>query len=102
MDAVIRLKRPEDHIQGEGGTKIVVQYTKARHLSGDQAQDIEASLIADGENLKWEWEAGDIIYKKSIEMLIDKMPIRDIAEELAIGKSTIHRWKKRAQSEGLL
>ncbi len=102
MDAVIRLKRPEDYIQGEGGTKMLVQYTKARHLSGEMAQDIEATLQNEGDLLKWEWEQGDILYMKAIDLLIGKMPIREIAEELSISKSTVHRWKQRGQSEGLL
>lgn len=102
MDAVIKLKRPEDYIQGEGATKVLVQYTKARHLSGEQAQDIEATLYSEDGFLKWKWEQGDILYHKAIEMLKASMPIRDIAEELFIGKSTVHRWKTRAQSEGLL
>lgn len=102
MDAVIRLKRPDDYIQGEGSTKILVQYTKARHLCGEQQQDIEATLHTEENRLKWTWEQGDILYMKAVNMLKEKMPVRDIAEELAIGKSTIHRWKQRAQSEGLL
>ena len=102
MDAVIKLKRPDDYIQGEGGTKILIQYTKARHLSGDQAQDIEATLYSEAGALKWSWEQGDILYSKTIAMLKDGVSIRDIADELAIGKSTVHRWKKRAQSENLL
>ena len=102
MDAVIRLKRPDDYIQGEGSTKIMVQYTKARHLSGSQTQDMEATLISDGEIIKWEWEAGDIVFQQAIDMMKNKLSIRDIAEELNIGKSTIGRWKTKAQSDGLL
>ena len=102
MDAVIRLKRPDDHISGEGSTKIMVQYTKARHLSGEVALDIEATLYSDDNQLKWDWEQGDILYRKTIAMLKDKMSTRDIAEELSIGKSTVHRWKAKAQSDNLL
>tara|TARA_R110002126_G_scaffold13118_7_gene57237 strand:- start:141970 stop:143502 length:1533 start_codon:yes stop_codon:yes gene_type:complete len=102
MDAVIRLKRPEDFVQGEGGTKIVVQYTKARHLSGEAAQDLEASLCDDGDLLKWEWQQGDVVYRQAVEMMKDGISLRDIAEELGIGKSTVGRWKNRAQSEELL
>jgi KaiC/GvpD/RAD55 family RecA-like ATPase len=102
MDAVIRLKRPEDYIQGEGSTKMLVQYTKARHLSGEDAQDIEATLHSVDGLLKWEWEQGDILYRKAVEMIKDGMALRDVAEELSIGKSTVHRWKSKAQSEGLL
>ncbi|NCC61903.1 MAG: hypothetical protein EOM12_13410 [Verrucomicrobiae bacterium] len=102
MDAVIKLKRPEDFIQGEGATKIVVQYTKARHLSGEQAQEIEATLRSEGDYLRWEWKQGDIAYHKAVEMLRNKLPLRDIAEELGVGKSTVGRWKSRAQSEGFI
>jgi RecA-family ATPase len=102
MDAVIRLKRPEDFVQGEGGTKIVVQYTKARHLSGEAAQDLEATLCDDGALLKWEWQQGDVVYRQAVEMMKDGISLRDIAEELGIGKSTVGRWKNRAQSEDLL
>ncbi|MCK5295869.1 MAG: AAA family ATPase, partial [Alphaproteobacteria bacterium] len=102
MDAVIRLKRPEDFLQGEGATKILVQYTKARHLSGEMAQDIEATLHSENDLLKWKWEQGDIAYRKAVEMMKDGVSMRDIAEELSIGKSTVHRWKSKAQSDGLL
>lgn len=102
MDAVIKLKRPEDYIQGEGGTKMLVTYTKARHLSGEQTQDMEASLHDQDGFLRWEWTQGDITYTKAIELLKEKMPLRDIAEELGVTKSTIHRWKTRAQGEGLI
>jgi RecA-family ATPase len=102
MDAVINLKRPEDYIQGEGATKILVKYTKARHLSGEQVQDIEATLYSDNGFFKWKHEQGDILYHKIIEALKNGASVRDIAEEFNIGKSTVHRWKTRAQSENLL
>lgn len=102
MDAVIRLKRPDDFVQGEGASKIQVQYTKARHLSGEMAQDIEASLMMEEDFLVWQWEQGDILYRKAVEMMINKISLRDIAEELNLGKSTVHRWKSKAQSERLL
>lgn len=102
MDAVIKLKRPEDHIQGEGASKILIQYTKARHLSGEMAQDIEATLNSEDDCFKWTWEQGDILYVKTVEMIKNNVSLRDIAEELGIGKSTVHRWKSRAQSEGLI
>ncbi len=102
MDAVIKLKRPEDYIQGEGAAKILVQYTKARHLSGEMAQDIEATLHDEDGSLKWSWEQGDILYRQAVKMMKDGLSCRDIAEELSIGKSTAGRWKSKAQSEGLL
>jgi KaiC/GvpD/RAD55 family RecA-like ATPase len=102
MDAVIKLKRPEDYIQGEGAAKILVQYTKARHLSGEMVQDIEATLHSEDDCFRWDWEQGDITYRKAVEMMKNHVSLRDIAEELAVGKSTVHRWKAKAQSENLL
>ena len=104
MDAVIKLKRPDDDIATLNGTKILIQYTKARHLSGEEAQDIEATLCRNDEenHLEWQWEQGDILYRQAVEMLKNKVPYRDIAEELSLGKSTVHRWKAKAQREELL
>ncbi|MDP7143525.1 MAG: phage terminase small subunit-related protein [Alphaproteobacteria bacterium] len=102
MDAVIKLKRPEDYIQGEGAAKILVQYTKARHLSGEMVQDIEVTLHSEDDYFRWEWEQGDITYRKAVEMMKNHVSLRDIAEELTVGKSTVHRWKAKAQNENLL
>lgn len=75
MDAVIRLKRPDDYIQGEGGTKMLIQYTKARHLSGEIAQDIEATLISEDDFLK----------HKQSSVLINPLPfsMHDFAQSSA-------------------
>jgi|GEM_PF-6249211 len=79
-----------------------IVYTKARHLSGEQVQDIEAEMTNHDGRLHWTWEQGNILYMKAIEMLKNKLSVRDIAEELGVGKSTIQRWKNKAQSDGLL
>lgn len=95
-------KRPDDYVQGEGAPKILVQYTKARHLSGNDMQDIEVEMHNENGKMRWTWEQGNIAYQKAVEMLKNKISLRDVAEELDISKSTIGRWKSKAQNEGLL
>lgn len=60
------------------------------------------TLHSDGEFLKWKWEQGDIMYRQAVEMMQDGLSCREVAEELSIGKSTVHRWNAKAKSEGLL
>jgi hypothetical protein len=44
LDVVIELKRPADYIP-EQGARFIVNFTKARHLLGNQAQSFEACLM---------------------------------------------------------
>ncbi len=39
----------------------------------------------------WEWEQGDVVYRQAVEMMKDGVSLRNVAEELGIGKSTVHR-----------
>lgn len=97
------VKRPDDYVQGEdSGTKMLIDYTKARHLSGEDVQAIEACMKHVDGRMDWTFEQGHINYNKAVEMLKNKLSLRDIAESLDVSKSTIGRWKAKAQSDGLL
>ena len=97
MDVVIQLKRPDDFILGEDDTRITVKYTKSRHLDAKDVQDIEATLLKEDGILKWTYQAGDMAQTRALEMLKDgDLSMSEIAEELGVSKSTIHRWKKKA------
>ena len=102
MDIVIQLKRPNDFLSGEDGTRLLVTYTKARHLEAKDTKEIEATLRNEGDTLVWTYEAGDPTYVRCVELLKEKIPYGEIAEELDISKSSITRIKQRAQGEGLL
>lgn len=103
MDAVICLKRPDGYIQGDGPTKMLVQYTKARHLSGEQAQGIEATLTDNKSGLiHWDYVQGHETFLRAVDLLHDGMSIRDIATELGTNKSKVQRWKDKACADGLL
>ena len=99
MDIVIQLKRPEDFIQGTDDTRMMIRYTKSRHMGAIDTQDIEATLKTIDGSLQWTWEAGDLSFKRAIDLLNDGVPMSEIAEELSVSKSTVHRWKKKAAEQ---
>ena len=96
MDVVIQLKRPSDFLQGTDDTRITIHYTKSRHLNAGDTPDIEATLKETDGLLQWSWEDGDLDYKRALELLKDGTPMSEIAEILGVSKSTVHRWKSKA------
>ncbi len=102
MDVVIQLKRPDDFIQGTDDTRLMIRYTKARHLPAAQATDIEATLKSVDGALEWSWEAGDLSFQRAVDLLRDGLSMAEIADELGVSKSTVHRWKKKANGQGEL
>ncbi|MBL1270854.1 MAG: AAA family ATPase [Oceanospirillales bacterium] len=103
MDVVIQLKRPDDYISGEDATRMLVKYTKARHLEAKNTRDMEATLCNDEGKLIWAYADGDPSYALCTELLKSKaLSYAEIAEELSVSKSTVHRWKKKAQGEGII
>lgn len=102
MDVVIQLKRPDDFIQSTDDTRILVRYTKARHITPVEAQDIEATLKTIDGSLEWTWEAGDPTFQQAVALLSEKVSVREIAEDLGVSKSKVHRWKQDAVAQGLL
>jgi len=102
MDVVIQLKRPDDYIAGEDATRMIVRYTKARHLEAKDTRDSEATLRNESGTLVWTYSEGDSSYIRCVDLLKSKaLSYAEIAEELSVSKSTVHRWKTKAQDEGL-
>lgn len=99
MDIVIQLKRPDDFLQGTDDTRIMIRYTKSRHMGAGDAQDIEATLKTTDGGLEWTWEAGDLDFKRAMELLADGLSMAEVGEELGVSKSTVHRWKKKAAEQ---
>jgi 5S rRNA maturation endonuclease (ribonuclease M5) len=96
MDIVIQLKRPDDFLQGTDDTRMMIRYTKSRHMGAFDTQDIEATLKTVDGSLQWTWEAGDLSYQRAINLLNDGLSMAEVGEELGVSKSTVHRWKKKA------
>ncbi|TNE35466.1 MAG: helix-turn-helix domain-containing protein [Alphaproteobacteria bacterium] len=98
----LQLKRPDDFIAGEDDTRILVSYTKSRHLQAKDTQDMEATLRIEDDALQWSHTNGNPHYLRCIELVKEGIPFAEIADELSVSKSTVSRWKKRAVSEGLI
>jgi 5S rRNA maturation endonuclease (ribonuclease M5) len=99
MDIVIQLKRPDDFLQGTDDTRMMIKYTKARHMGAFDTQDIEATLKDVDGSLRWTWEAGDLSLQRANDLLNDGLSMAEVAEEFGVSKSTVHRWKKKAQTQ---
>lgn len=103
MDVVVHLSRPDDYINGEDRTRLLIKLTKARHIFGEDAQDVEAELCTNDGTAMWTWHVAESSYMKAVMLLKEGvLSQQEIAEELKVHKATISKWKKKAEVEGLL
>jgi len=103
LDVVIQLKRPDDFVQGVDDTRLEVTFTKGRHLRGDQAKSLEATLAQKDGKLLWACKEADGKYQETVRLLKEqKLSQTEIAETVEVAKGTISKWKRRAISEGLI
>jgi putative DNA primase/helicase len=91
LDTVIALRRPDDYCASEGA-RFHVFFDKARAVCGDELRPFEARLVARGEGLAWvTQELKDVQQDRIKELDGLGMTVREIAEELGMSKSTVHR-----------
>lgn len=102
MDIVIQLKRPDDFLQGTDDTRILIRYTKSRHMATTDASDIEATLKTTETSLEWKWEAGDMDFRRAMDLIKDGLSMSEVGEALGVSKSTVHRWKTKAAAQASL
>ena len=104
MDVVIKLEHAKDY-EAEKGAAFLVQFEKARHLSGDDARDIEVALALDASNRQaWTWKDADIGMAERIVALHIEFPDlsqSDIANELGCHRSNVSRALKKAKQQGM-
>ena len=100
LDVVIELKRPADY-QAEEGARFIVNYTKARHLMGNDAQSFEAMLQTIGGKQVWTTKPmTESTYDQVIELHGLELSVTDMANELGVNKSTVSRALKKATEDG--
>ena len=98
MDTVINLRRPKNY-QTEEGARFEVHLTKARGLSGSEARPFEAHLCDDGEALSWLVKDVEDREAEAVRELLEQgQSIREIAKELDISKSNVHRLKQKIEA----
>lgn len=97
LDTVILLKRPEDYNSSEGA-RFEVHLEKARGIFGDAAKSFEATLM-DG---RWATkELADRTLEQVAALTKDGCSVREIAEELGIGKSKVSRLQQKIREAAL-
>lgn len=93
LDTVVNLKRPSDYEAIEGA-RFEVHFEKARGFTGEDAEAFEAALV-DGA-----WTVKCLSDEKAAQVLAfksDGMTQRDIAKEVGLSPSKVHRIIKKAE-----
>lgn len=103
LDLVLSLRRPADYDANQGA-RFVVNFEKARHLQGDAVQSIEARMEQDKHGrLIWTTKpTADSVFEQVINLASLGLNQREIAEELHVNKSTVHRHWKKAEETGAI
>jgi len=102
LDAVIKLKRPVEY-DPKNGAIFVLEFTKARNLSGDAALSLELTLTGDENQVEWLCRTVEqSTFARVVALSKEGMGQIDIAEELQINKSTVSRHLKAARAQGLI
>ncbi len=97
LDSVVALRRPSDYQPNEGA-RFEVHFEKSRGFHGDDAKPFEAALLHDEGWTTRDMEDADMA---RVMALSDQgTPIRDIANQLGMSKSTIQRMQAKARAAG--
>ena len=103
LDNVICLQHPINYASDQGAV-FEVHFEKARHLYGKAIEPFEAQLVTDSFDKQY-WQVKLLeqsTYEKVIALAEEGLNQREIAEELAINKSTASRHIKHARVHGNL
>jgi putative DNA primase/helicase len=102
LDVVIGLSRPKDYEPSQGA-RFVLEFTKARNLTGDDAQSLELEL--GGTEVRAEWKFSTLeasTFDRVVALANEGLTQSEIATELDLNKSNVSRHMRRAIAEGLV
>jgi putative DNA primase/helicase len=101
LDTVIALRRPSDY-EPDQGARFAVHLEKARGIAGPDAEPFEAKLvIAPDGGATWAMaNLRDAQRDKAQVLLREGISIRDVAEEVGMSRSAVHRIKKAMGATG--
>jgi putative DNA primase/helicase len=99
LDTSFCLRRPSDHSAAEGA-RFEVHIEKARGIHGELVLPFEARLeTGDGKNAWSMKDVEDADRLRVAALPATGMTVREIAEEIGIGKSVVHRMEQRIERE---
>jgi hypothetical protein len=102
LDISIVLDRPKDYLP-EQGAAFTAEFTKARHLKGNEAESLEIVLKGTEDKAEWTWRTVELsTFDRVVSLTNEGLKPSDIASELQIHKSTVSRHMNKAISEGLI
>jgi hypothetical protein len=103
LDIVIGLRRPPDYDPANGAC-FEIHFEKARHLSGEDVNPIEAQLTTDTNGLSvWTWRnVADSTFDRVVSLANEGLSQSEIANELEVNRSTVSRAWRKADTAGLL
>ncbi len=103
LDVVICLKRPPDYSPVDGAV-FEIHYEKARNLSGEETNPIEAKLTTDEQGAQvWTWRAlEDSTLDRVVELANEGLSQAEIANELELNRSTVSRAWRKADALGMI
>lgn len=100
LDAVIGLSRPTDYDPSQGAV-FVAEFTKARNLTGADAESLELKLGGDEDRAVWSWRTVESsTYDRIVALTKEGLKPGDICAELDINKSTVSRHLRKARELG--
>ena len=100
LDVVIGLSRPADYDPSQGAV-FISEFTKARHLTGPDAENLEMKLGGNEDRAIWTWSTVESsTYDRVVTLAKEGLKPSEICAELDINKSTVSRHLRKARERG--
>ena len=100
LDVVIGLSRPKDYDPTQGAV-LVAEFTKARNLTGEDAESLEFMLGGDEDQAQWSFRTVESsTYDRVVALAREGLSQSEIAGELEINKSNVSRHMRKARELG--
>jgi DNA-directed RNA polymerase specialized sigma24 family protein len=91
LDLVLNLREPPDE-DPQAKTRFHLHFEKARSLAGPATQPFEVGLEAVGDHINWTWrDIDDVMTREILELHEAGLSVREIARQLQISPSKVHR-----------
>lgn len=100
LDVVIGLSRPKDYDPTQGAV-FVAEFSKARNLTGADAESLELQLGGDDDRAVWLYRTVEVsTYERVVELAKEGLSQSEIANELELNKSNVSRHLRKARELG--